>query len=220
MLAARCERGSAQARILLGVGGVELATPSQPIALALREATKGVHERLGRALPLANPELTLDRYRVVVEAYYGFYAPLEARLAVAAAKSDGVVPMRGREKLWRLRQDLHALGSTDGRIDALPRCTWVPEISTVARALGCLYVIEGATLGGRIVARAVGEHLGLGPSNGACFFEGYGPATGAMWRSFLHGLKACARSRDEAVEAAVDTFAALERWLSAQGVLR
>lgn len=199
---------------------MELGTRAQPIALALREATKGIHERLGRALPLTNAELTLDAYRDVIEAYYGFLAPLETRLAVAASKSDGLVPMRGREKLWRLRQDLRALGSTDGRIEALPRCTWVPEVSTVPRALGCLYVVEGATLGGRIVARAVGEHLGLGPSTGATFFDGYGPATGAMWRSFLDCLKACTTSRDEAVEAAVDTFAALERWLSVRGVLR
>jgi heme oxygenase len=199
---------------------VELATTAQPIALALREATKGVHERLGRALPLNNPELTLDAYRGVIEALYGFHAPLEMRLSVAAAKSDGLVPMLGREKLWRLRQDLRALGSTDERIEALPRCTWVPEISTVPRAFGCLYVIEGATLGGRVVARAVREHLGLGPSTGASFFEGYGAATGTMWRSFLDCLKACTKSRAEVVEAAMDTFAALERWLSVRGVLR
>ena len=202
------------------MGGVELVVAPQPTARALREATKEAHERLGRALPLTSPELTLDVYRVVLEAYYGFHAPLEPRLVVAAAKSDGAVPIRGREKLWRLRRDLRALGATDGRIDALPRCTWVPEVSTVQRALGCLYVIEGATLGGRIVARSVREHLGLGPSTGASFFEGYGPATGAMWRSFLDCLNACATSRGEAVEAAVDTFGAFEHWLSVRGVLR
>ncbi len=202
------------------MGGVDLAAAPQPTARALREATKEAHERLGRALPLTSPELTLDTYRVVVEAYYGFHAPLEPRLVAAAATSDGAVPIRGREKLWRLRRDLRALGSTDGRIAALPQCSWVPDVSTVQRTLGCLYVIEGATLGGRIVARSVREHLGLGPSTGASFFEGYGPATGAMWRSFLECLNACETSRAEVVEAAVETFGALERWLSGRSVLR
>jgi heme oxygenase len=128
--------------------------------------------------------------------------------------------MRGREKLWRLRDDLRAFGSTEGSIDALPRCTWVPEIATVPSALGCLYVTEGATLGGRIVARAVREHLGLGPSTGASFFEGYGAATAAMWRSFLDHLNASAPSPAEVLGAATETFVALERWLTTRGVLR
>lgn len=199
---------------------MERVSATQPLSIALRDATSEVHARLGRALPLTDPELTLDAYVVVVEAYHGFYEPLEARLEAVAATSDGAVPMRGREKVWRLRADLVACGSPDDQIEALPRCPWVPELATISRALGCLYVIEGACLGGRLVARAVRARLGLGPSTGASFFEGYGAETGRMWRSLVDHLDACTTSRSEALGAAVDTFSALGRWLGARGVLR
>ncbi len=189
------------------------------IASAVRDATRMVHERLERGLPLTKPDLTHDEYRVVVEAFYGFYAPLEASLAAMAEVSDGAIPMGGRRKVGLLRLDLRALGSSDAEVEALPVCVSVPEVTTFGRAFGCLYVVEGATLGGRIIVRALGEHLGIGPATGAAFFEGYGAETGAMWRSFLSHLDASPWPPDDTIAGAVDTFLAFERWLSSRGAL-
>jgi heme oxygenase len=50
-------------------------------------------------------------------------------------------------------------------------------------AVGCLYVLEGATLGGQFISRHLAT-LGIGPANGGLFFHGYGAKTGEMWKSF------------------------------------
>lgn len=185
------------------------------IALALRERTRGVHKRLEHALPLTEPDLTVAAYRVIVEAFYGFYAPLEVHLAAVVG-----LPIHGRTKVWRLRADLRALGASESRVEALPRCASLPDVTTLARALGCLYVLEGATLGGRVIVRALGPHLDIGPATGAAFFEGYGAETGSMWRSFLAHVNASRGPLEETLAAAVDTFSTFERWLAAQGALR
>jgi heme oxygenase len=202
-----------------------LATPGLPhpaegsLLAALRAATRTVHERLEAALPLTDPGLTLAAYRVIVEAFHGFYAPLEPRLAKAAELSAGGVPVGGREKRGRLRGDLLALGASDASVDALPLCAAVPDVTTPGAALGCLYVLEGATLGGRVIVRKLRD-LGLGPTTGAAFFDGYGVETGRMWASFCVQLVASPWERAETVAAAVATFVEFERWLRARGALR
>jgi heme oxygenase len=190
------------------------------LLVALRTATRSAHQRLEAALPLTDPGLTLEAYRGIVEAFYGFYAPLEAGLARVAEGSASGLPIHGREKLGRLRGDLKALGATDASLDALPLCAAVPDLSTPGAAFGCLYVVEGATLGGRVIVRALRAGLGLGPTTGAAFFDGYGVETGAMWVSFCVQLVASPWDRGDTLAAAVATFVELERWLRQRGTLR
>ena len=63
------------------------------------------------------------------------------------------------------------------QLDVLP-------LNNAAKALGCLYVLEGATLGGVLIARHVRASLGFDGDAGSAFYLGYGPRTGAMWRGF------------------------------------
>jgi heme oxygenase len=192
----------------------------ESLGAALRSATRGPHGRLEAALPLTDPGLTLREYRVIVEAFLGFYAPLEERVVALARDGAHGLAIEGREKVGRLRLDLRALGAGDQALSALLMCPHVPDVATPGAALGCLYVVEGATLGGRVVGRALREHLGLGPANGAAFFDGYGVETGAMWASFRVQLEASPWPRAETLAAAVETFVSLEQWLRARGVLR
>ena len=81
--------------------------------------------------------------------------------------------------------------------------------------MGCLYVMEGSTLGGKFIARQVQEKLGLSPEAGTAFFSGYGNETGARWKTFREALsRHSAETGDEAliIEAAEDTFLRLEEW--------
>ncbi len=93
-----------------------------------------------------------------------------------------------------------------------------PSLGGVAAGLGALYVVEGATLGGRVIARHLARSLALGPADGAAFFAGYGDRTGAMW----NGLRAQAADYEarfggvaEATAAAQATFALFEGHLRA-----
>ena len=46
----------------------------------------------------------------------------------------------------------------------------LPDLQGVQEALGCLYVVEGSTLGGQVIARHLRQTLGVDPRCGGSFF--------------------------------------------------
>lgn len=186
---------------------------------ALRNATQSVHARLERRLPLAAPSLTLDAYRIIVESFHGYHLPLE-RLLDNVAPSVAGLHWEERRRRSLLRLDVIALGG-EASVDALATCARLPSLDSPSAALGCLYVVEGATLGGRVVSRLLRARLGLDATNGAAFFAGYGERTSLMWRGFLECLAAAEAYVDEdrVTESALETFVTLEAWLEERQVL-
>lgn len=181
----------------------------------LRHATAAVHERL-HGVPvfaaLAAGQLDKARYVRLLGRLHGFHDPFEA--AIDQAGSPGLRPAEWR-RAHLLRSDLAALGQTEAAIRQLPRypvvgCQWTP-----ARAMGALYVIEGSTLGGRLLARQL-DHLV--PADGDCgrSFLLAGTDTGHVrWRDFCTVLDRCGTdpaSRAEMVTGAVETFRCFEAW--------
>ncbi len=187
----------------------------------LRSGTAPLHIALEKRLPFFSPLLSHSHYLRLIKAYYGFYQPLEQRLL-----QSGAVPadfgLDQRLKAPTLRRDLLALGLDDAAIDALPQCPSLPGTLSVQACLGVLYVLEGATLGGQILRREIAARLQLAADNGAAFLDIYGAATGRRWREFTDYLGAWpleADARQEAVNAAQDTFSSFEHWLDRSEVL-
>lgn len=168
------------------------------------------------------PQLTLAEYRSVLAGFLGFYLPLEPRLeAFSTWREFGPQPER-RRKVPLLLRDLRWLSATRAASPPVSICPSVPQPVTLAAALGCHYVLEGATLGGQVISRHLDRALGLSPERGGSFFHSYGMAVGPMWRSFLAWAEEhtpTAESRAEAAHAARETFLKLEDWLRCQGVL-
>jgi heme oxygenase len=96
-------------------------------------------------------------------------------------------PLRARSEL--IESDLLALGLSRREIAELPRCTDLPRLSCTEDLAGCLYVLEGACLGGQVIARALRERLGVAKGSGASFFTGDAEGTSARWRLFLAWLE-------------------------------
>ena len=121
--------------------------------------------------------------------------------------------MLRRIKLPLLSADLRALGVGSGALEQLPVCRDLPACDGLAAALGCLYVLEGSSLGGQVISRHFNHSLNLDVHNGIAFFTGYGAATGPMWQAF--GVRLMTAGADEAalVHSACETFLSLERWL-------
>jgi len=67
-----------------------------------------------------------------------------------------------RRKSARLAADLQWLGH--GALTSLPRCAALRPLPGAAAAFDCLYVLEGATLDGRTIARHLGAHSGSAPT--------------------------------------------------------
>lgn len=62
-----------------------------------------------------------------------------------------------------------------------------PAVGTRAEALGAMYVLEGSTLGGKIILKTLRSR---GVSTGELhFLDPYGKQAGAMWRTFLSILE-------------------------------
>jgi len=181
------------------------------LLLRLKDETRDVHESLERDLNLLQPDLTLERYRGIVERFYGFHQPWEAALKPLLAEH---LPgfLEERSKVPKILEDLAFLGSKPAK---LPVCKKLPNCLQWPKLLGALYVTEGATLGGQIISRQLEQLLGLSPRRGTAFFSSYGMQVGSMWRSFCATLLANVSQEKEelAIDAARQTFLCMHRWL-------
>lgn len=186
---------------------------------AIRQACNPTHQRLEQRLPLVAPDLTRAEYVRILQAFHAFYAALEAVLEAPAVGFPGLDWPCRRKTPW-LAQDLAALHVAPAVQPTPP----LPAVADAVDALGCLYVLEGATLGGQLSSRAVARSLGLDADTGARFLAGYGEHNGRMWRDFLRLLQRAENwpqpERARIVAAAAATFAMLEQWLNRQGALR
>lgn len=193
-------------------------TASGPsLSAALKDQTRAHHDR-AEASPamqaVVSPDLTREAYRDHLTRLLAFYGPTEAALADVEGLRDVVPDLDERlVKTDWLRADLDRLGGVPNVLPA-PAPAW-----DVAGAMGVLYVVEGSTLGGRIIARELERSIGVTPDAGGQFYASYGDDRGPRWTTFKGALDAFGTAHPEAVDAAVraaaDTFDVLRTWMEA-----
>jgi len=184
----------------------------------LRNETQDLHRRVEDVLDILTVCADLRAYRAFLARALGYYEPVERMLARFAWQPAGL-EFTPRRKVPLLLADLRALGLDAATLEQLGRCRSHPEPVSIAGALGVMYVLEGATLGGQLILRTVEAKLGLLPTQGAAFHGGYGPENGSRWRAF----RACAEQHlaapaacDEAVHLARQTFETYAAWMTAE----
>lgn len=186
----------------------------------LKQTTSAAHMQLQahpRVTQLSNPQLSLAEYTAFLATMIGFYLPMEQQLARFTGELAQIgLDFEQRCKTPLLRRDLAALGyASDGMLEP-PICADLPTLNNVPQALGCMYVLEGATLGGQLISRQMAAHFGLTVERGTAFYGSYGPAVGPMWKAFcthVNAYAATCASDDAIIAMANDTFSALEQWL-------
>ena len=181
---------------------------------SLRLQTADWHRRAERAVNFRARMSDRTRYMDFLRRLFGFYDPLETLLGEFLA-SEISLQFEARRKSGLLALDLRHLGDSVTDVTRILRCTGLPVIASRATAFGALYVLEGATLGGQILSRHLATHLGIDVSNGGAFLSSYGSAVRAMWSSFGEVIERCcdtAAKQEEALEAAVQTFASFASW--------
>jgi heme oxygenase len=180
----------------------------------LKRETAAAHQHLEDQLGLLDPRLDVHRYRRVLETFYGFYVPVEIDVTrLAAAELLLGFPLRARAAL--IERDLLVLGLSPADVAALPLCSDRPELSCVEDLAGCLYVLEGACLGGQVLSALLHRRLGLAKESGAAFFAGDGEWTLPRWTvivAWLDGLPRAGASTAKIISAATATFDAFARW--------
>ena len=185
----------------------------------LRQETAESHQKLednplSRAI--LSPSVSLKDYQTYLAALFGVAIACEDQ--VFPAIPHIITDLHSRYKSRLIIDDLLATGFSEAEIDALPVYRF--EFSSAAEALGIMYVLEGSTLGGKILHRHIHEVLGLTPENGASYFWGYGAQTGNLWKSFISSLTQFVdenEERDGVIDSAKKTFTIIDNWLGETG---
>lgn len=179
----------------------EHLTPSRT---ALRTATQAVHQRMHRhpgLARLAAGTIGRSEYCRLLARSYGFYAVVEP-LADLPGKFTEC-----------LAQDLTDLGMAAAAVSALPRCAHLMIGGGHSELIGARYVLLGASMGGKVMAKAIAGHNGGNAALPIRFLTG---SAENDWKGFVAELEATlpdADSRSRAVVAANATFAAFEDWM-------
>jgi heme oxygenase len=185
----------------------------------LRHETRAAHESIERSPRLAaifSPAFSINDYRELLHRLQQFYAPLEDALFSKLGGDDRALLMHRRKSEW-LEQDLRALGEA---LKSRKSDVTLPALLSDAHRFGAFYVLEGATLGGKIIRKRLAGHLGAAVETALRFYGGYGAKAGAEWSSFRTLLsarfdRAGTAAQDAVVEGAQATFAAMEQWMAA-----
>lgn len=148
------------------------------IHILLKENTNDLHSRLeqvGFVNKIMDKTLTLEEYKKLIRANYAFHDPIEKNLR-------GIMELADMNIHWKtpfLDRDRLAVGDF-----ILDRIENPFEPADFYEALGCLYVLEGATLGGKTIRRQL-HNLPVTMHYYGC----YGEDGGFHWRQFLEILK-------------------------------
>ncbi|WP_298233297.1 biliverdin-producing heme oxygenase [uncultured Azohydromonas sp.] len=185
-----------------------MSDESTTVLGALRQACAERHQAIEALLKL-DQALDREHYARVLTGFGAFVPYWEARLRPR-------LPWRlqgwfdDRSRLLLLQRDLAALG-----LAPAPVADPVADLDLPDRAalFGSMYVLEGSALGGKLIARRVHAQWGMGPDNGAAYFHGWGPHTGALWADFrerlAHEVGTSEQEIRSACAAAIATFDAL-----------
>lgn len=187
----------------------EPARQPDGIMARLKQETLAQHQQTEDEVDLMSDDFTLADYRDLLTRFYAFYRPYEEKMRAAVKERPVGLDYGRRQNTPRIVTDLRALGMSDGEIAGLQVTDDLPRIDSAERIYGSLYVIEGSTLGGRIIARHLKEKFGLDEQSGLAFFSGYGEETGPMWKDFGRAVSEFAANgadEDEIIAAANETF--------------
>src|ERR1700760_40404 len=118
----------------------------------LKETTEAAHAAAEKKMVLALKRISApEDYVSMLNWLYGFYAPLEDLIRDQLTE-DNFPDMIKRSRAEYILWDLKEFNAEAQEPDT---CDHLPVIDSYARALGALYVLEGSTLGGRIIAGMV-----------------------------------------------------------------
>lgn len=187
----------------------------------LKQQTSEMHEALEARVDILKPDLTLKRYRFLLEKFYGFYSPVEDRIAALMGYETLKLDPATRRKTFRIVSDLEKLGLTSQQIVALPVCHDIPGSGSLRQAFGCMYVLEGATLGGQLIRRELRKRPEFSKKDCFDFYNSYGSEVGVKWKEFCAKLNQYAHDnpgveiRQAIIDSAIQTFRKLDNLLGA-----
>ena len=195
----------------------EPSRPPPSLRADLRAATAEAHheaERCAALARLSDGSLSIDHYRRLLQRFAAFYRPAERALVRSLRALSPRLDYT--PKLPRLEADLQELGAV------APARDWAPETFTTAPAggLALLYVLEGSTLGAKVLTARVRDTLGPAVGGATRFLDPYGATCRDHWAATCRFLDEAARAialdHDAVARHAIALFSSLTACLDAQ----
>lgn len=161
---------------------------------------------------LVSRQLTLHDYITLLRDLTSWHAALDARIC----RKLHSLSLTNDRYDWQPRQawlarDLYDLGVNPHRHEDAARLL-LPSMATVHELVGVMYVIEGATQGGKVVAPLLERQLGLTETFGAHFFNAHRQGRWQLFRAWIQG-PGMHINQEAAARAAIQTFMTLNHHL-------
>lgn len=176
----------------------------------LKEYTKDEHAALEKTfLEVIKGVSSREDYARFLMKLHGYYQAVENKLSPHLEKSN-IHDFAQRRKAAQLVADFREVSGNEP-VSSL--CDQIPPVTSYFSALGVMYVLEGSTLGGQVVASIISRKLKA--ELGLSFFTYYGSLTMQMWERFKIFLQQPFTSDQQAevVSAARQTFITFNQWL-------
>lgn len=190
--------------------------------------TKSRHEQIG-ALPYF---AALEKKELPIESYIGFlrlmaevHASLEREIVKAVHPSIAKVWDCSMERVESLKKDLAYLEAMAGK--EIPQARSLdPAVKMESRRiecpvslLGCLYVLEGSTLGARAIKPKLASNFKLSDGPGLLYYSGYGSRAVESWKEFTRRMDEAGLDLDERKEVVAAAIELLEDLTASIGSL-
>lgn len=180
----------------------------------LRTETRQEHTLIESSIDLLKFTANRQDYISLLKAFFGFYQPVEKIFTELENDFTSIgIHINYRLKLPLLIKDLTTLGVCQNEMNSIPLNPGPQKISDLYQAMGVLYVLEGSTMGGKIIHRKVRE-ANILTSDDLCFHNPYGPANMSQWNDFKAKLDLLPENKHPLIlKSAKETFSGLNHWL-------
>lgn len=163
------------------------------IGILLKEQTKALHDQVEEKLKshkIMDKSFSLQEYHQLLRANYYFLLEFEDAV-FANISTETKTQLHGdeRRKLPVISKDL-----TDFEV-VNPSNSKTISIKNEAEPLGILYVMEGSTLGGNIIAKNLAKNPTFNDIS-FHYFGFYGEKTGSLWKNFKEVIEEKALNAD------------------------
>lgn len=152
----------------------------------IKADTAPLHARLEQTLfsaAIMDGSFTLAQYEKVLRVNYFVHHLLETAIFTCLDETiRHKIDFATRKKLFALEADMKASDINPSEDQTISVSQ--PVFHNEAEALGALYVLEGATLGGRLIIKQLKKNDSFSALPLA-YYDVYGDRTGFMWKQFL-----------------------------------
>jgi heme oxygenase len=176
----------------------------------IKQATAHLHDQLEQKMfvgQIMDGSLTFEQYQTILNVNYVTHFAVEDFLF--SGLSDELrqkLDIESRIKLPALLRDFEEINSAVA-ISPKPTPGFI-DLNSDASILGAMYVLEGATLGGNVIAKRLKTNEQLLSYNlNYHYYQVYGDQLGLKWKQFLEVLNAIPEAEHEAaIKNAVNLF--------------